>query len=391
MRDFRQQAQAMRDRMVERRRDFHCHPELSFQEVRTAGIVAETLAGLGLEVQTGVGKTGVVGLLEGDHAGPVVMVRCDMDALPIDEANDVEYKSQTPNVMHACGHDGHTTIGLAVAEMLAKHRDELAGTIKFVFQPAEEIGKGALAMIDDGVLTTPTPEISLGLHLWNELPVGEVALTAGAMMASAGTFDLVVKGRGGHGGLPNKSIDPVIALAHIITAMQTVVSRNLPPLETAVISVTKLRAGDVYNVIPERAEAAGTLRTFSQSVSDLVVERLTTIATNVASAMGCTAELTVRWLTPPVMNDAGVVERLHAGYQEIAPDINFQTDFVTMVSEDVAFFLNQAPGVFMMVGSADASRGLNYDHHHPRFDFDEEALVVGASLLASAVAEYVLP
>lgn len=391
MRDFRQQAQAMRDQMIERRRDFHRHPELAFQEVRTAGIVAETLANLGLEVQTGVGKTGVVALLEGERSGPVVMVRCDMDALPIDEANDVEYRSQTPHVMHACGHDGHTTIGLAVAEMLSQHRHELGGTVKFVFQPAEEIAKGALAMIDDGVLVEPAPEVSVGLHLWNELPVGEVALPAGAMMASAGIFELVVTGKGGHGGLPNKSVDPVVALAQIITALQTVISRNVAPLETAVISVTKLRAGDVYNVIPERAEAAGTLRTFSQKVSDLVVERLSTIATHIAVGMGCTAELTVRWLTPPVMNDAAMVERLQAGYEQIAPDITLHSNFVTMVSEDMAYFLNQAPGVFMMVGSADASRGLNYDHHHPRFDFDEEAMVIGASLLASAVAEYVLP
>ena len=391
MRDFRQQAQAMHGQMIERRRDFHRHPELSFQEVRTAGIVADTLAQLGLEVQTGVGKTGVVGLLEGEREGPVVLVRCDMDALPINEANDVEYRSQTPNVMHACGHDGHTTIGLAVAEMLAQHRQELAGTIKFVFQPAEEIGKGARAMIEDGVLTTPVPEISLGLHLWNELPVGQVAITPGAMMASCGNFDLVVKGRGGHGGLPNKAVDPVIALAHIVTALQTIVSRNVSPMETAVISVTQLHAGGLYNIIPEYAEARGTIRTFSQTVSDLVVERMRAIATHVAEAMGCTAEFDARWLTPPVINNAAVSERLEAGYKQVAPDVALLTDFVTMVSEDVSYFLNEAPGVYMMVGSADASRGLNYGHHHPRFDFDEQALVVGAWLLASAVAEYVLP
>jgi amidohydrolase len=275
--------------------------------------------------------------------------------------------------------------------MLAQHRSELSGSVKFVFQPAEEIGKGALAMIDDGALTNPTPQLTLGLHLWNELPVGQVAITPGAMMASAGFFDLVVNGRGGHGGLPNKTVDPIVALAHIITAMQTVVSRNVPPLETAVISVTKLRAGDAYNIIPERAAAAGTLRTFSQATSELVVERLTRIANHVAEAMDCTVDLNVRWLMPPVVNDAQVVERLQSGFQRIAPEVRLHTDFVTMVSEDVSYFLNRAPGLFMMVGSANASRGLDYGHHHPQFDFDEDALVVGASMLASAVAEYVLP
>lgn len=391
MRDFRSQALALRDQMVERRRDFHRHPELAFQEVRTAGIVAERLSQLGLEVQTGVGQTGVVGLLEGDQDGPVVLVRCDMDALPVEEQNAVDYRSQTPHTMHACGHDGHTTIGLAVAEMLSQHRKSLAGSVKFVFQPAEEIGQGALAMINDGALADPAPQISLGLHLWNELPVGQVALTPGPMMASAGVFDLVVTGRGGHGGLPDKAVDPVIALAQILTALQTVVSRNVPPLDTAIISVTKLRAGDAYNVIPERAEAAGTLRTFSQAMSDLIEQRFQTIASNVAAAMGCQAELMVRWLTPPVVNDPQVVEQVHKALAQAAPDLNLRTDFVTMVSEDMAYFLNRAPGLFMFVGSANESRQLNAPHHHPRFDFDEDALVIGAATLASAVAVYVLP
>lgn len=391
MRDFRNEAGALREEMVARRRDFHRHPEIAFEEVRTAGIVAQELGKLGLEVQTGIGKTGVVGLLEGDQGGPTVLVRCDMDALPIEETNTVAYRSQNPQRMHACGHDGHTTIGLAVAKLLAAHRGELRGRVKFVFQPAEEIGQGALAMMKDGVLDSPAPEVAFGLHLYNDLPVGEVVVRPGSLMAGSAFFSVEITGRGGHAAMPNRTVDPVLAMAQTVTALQSVVSRNISPLETAVISVTRVQAGDAFNVIPEKAVFYGTLRTFNQTTHDLVVERFKTISHGIAETLGCSASIGFHAYSPPVVNNGDVTARIGQGFEAVAPEFHYRDDVQTMWGEDMAYLLEKVPGTFFFVGSANPERGLDFPHHHPRFDFDEEALVVGASLLASAVSDYVLP
>ena len=391
MQTFQAQAERLRDEMIERRRDLHQHPELAFEEVRTAGIVARTLGELGLEVQTGIGRTGVVGLLEGDQPGPTVLVRCDMDALPIVEENDVPYRSQVAGRMHACGHDGHTSIALAVAQMLAAQRDQLRGAVKFVFQPAEEIGKGADAMVTDGVLADPLPDVCYGLHLWNEMPYGQVAVTPGPFMAGADGFHVTVHGRGSHAAIPDRATDPVMAAVAIISSLQTIVSRNVSPLRTAVVSVTQLEAGTAINIIPEQARFAGTIRTFRPEVRDLVVARFHAIAESTAAAMGCTVDVDIELLTPPVLNDAALAVQLVERFRAVAPDLEYVTGFQTMAAEDMAVFLNRVPGVYFFVGSADAARSLNYSHHHPRFDFDERALVTGAALLASAVAAHVLP
>jgi amidohydrolase len=381
----------MREEMVARRRDLHQHPEIAFEEVRTAGIVAQELSKLGLEVQTGVGKTGVVGLLEGDHDGPTVLVRCDMDALPIEETNTVAYRSQTPQRMHACGHDGHTTIALAVAKMLSAKRGEIKGRVKFVFQPAEEIGQGALAMIKDGVLDHPRPEVAFGLHLYNDLPVGEVVVKPGGLMAGSAFFSVEISGRGGHAAMPNRTIDPVLAMAQTITALQSVVSRNVSPLETAVISVTQVQAGDAFNVIPEKAAFYGTMRTFNEATRELVVERLKAISHGIAETLGCSAAIGFHAYSPPVVNNADVTARIRQGFEAVAPEFYYRDDVQTMWGEDMAYLLEKVPGTFFFVGSANDGRELNYPHHHPCFDFDEEALVIGAALLASAVSDYVLP
>ncbi|MDH3943068.1 MAG: amidohydrolase, partial [Anaerolineae bacterium] len=225
------------------RRDFHQHPELGFQEVRTAGIVAKELISLGLEVTTGIAETGVIGILEGEGAGKVILLRFDMDALPLDEETGADYASTNPGVMHACGHDGHTAIGLTVAQLLHANRGEFSGTIKFVFQPAEEGLGGAERMVKEGVLEDPRPDYSLGLHLWNEFPLGQTSATPGPVMAGSQTFKITVKGKGAHGAAPHQSVDPVIAAAHIVTALQSIVSRNVDPLESIVISVTAVHAG----------------------------------------------------------------------------------------------------------------------------------------------------
>jgi amidohydrolase len=388
--NFYAESQGLQPEMVERRRDLHRHPELAFQETRTAGIVASTLHDLSLEVQTGIGKTGVVALLEGDHDGPTVLIRADMDALPIHEQNETEYVSQSPGVMHACGHDGHTTIALAVARMLSQRRHEIRGRIKFVFQPAEEIGKGAQAMIDDGVLRDPRPDVSLGLHLWNELPVGTVGVTSGPCMSAADIWQCVISGSGGHGAQPSLTRDPVVAAAQVIVALQTIVSRNVDPLDTAVVTVGSLHSGEAFNVIPPTAELKGTLRTYKKETRELIQRRLREVCEGVAAAMGCQAELEIDPMTLAVSNDPVLADRVAGVAAGVVGADNVRRDVRTMGSEDVSLLMDDIPGCFFFVGSANSGQGLNYPHHNPRFDIDEAAFPIAASILAQAVASFVL-
>ena len=369
------------------RRDFHSHPELGFQEFRTAGVVARELNALGLEVNSGVGKTGVVALLEGAKPGPVIMIRCDMDALPILEQTGAEYASQNPGVMHACGHDAHTAIGLTVARLLTARRETLSGSVKFIFQPAEEGLGGAEAMIADGALENPHPEMALGLHVWNDRPLGWAGIVPGAFMAAAEIFRLRIKGKGGHGAVPHLAVDPVLASAQIITALQSIASRNVSPLETAVVSVTAIRGGETFNVIPPEVEMQGTIRTFSPAVRELVLERFRTIIYQVASAMGCQAELDLQFLTSAVVNDEKITARVQKTVAQLMPDLQIDTHYATMGSEDMSSFMNQIPGCFFFVGSANAERGLNAAHHHPKFDIDEEVLPRAAAMMAAAALE----
>lgn len=375
------------------RRDFHMHPELGFQEVRTAGIVAKELNALDMEVTTGVAKTGVVGLLEGAKPGPVVLIRFDMDALPVTEQTGAAYASTNPGTMHACGHDGHTAIGLTVAKMLHAHRDQLAGSVKFVFQPAEEgtcgeeIG-GNEMMIREGVLDNPKPELVLSLHLWNEKPLGWVGVAGGPVMAGAEIFNITVAGKGGHAAMPHQTADPVLASSQIVTALQSIVSRNVGPQETAVVSVTMLHAGDAFNVIPQEAKLEGTIRTFELNVRETVLKRFNEIVQGVATAMGCSAEVEVKRLTPALINADEIAQRVQDSVRAILPDADLDMrGHLTMGAEDMAFMLEKVPGCYFFVGSANDEKNLNFGHHHPKFDFDEAALPRAAALMASAVAD----
>lgn len=388
--DYTAEAAALRDELIARRRDFHQHPELAFEEYRTAAIVADELSRLGLEVQTGVGRTGVVAVLDGAHDGPTVLVRADMDALPITEENQVEYASTCPGKMHACGHDGHTAISLGVAKVLSKYRDQLSGRVKFVFQPAEEVAAGAKAMIADGVLDAPRPEVSLGLHLWNTLPVGVVGVAAGPTMAGSSMLKITLNGRGGHGAQPQAAIDPVVCAAHLITALQTIVARNVDPADTAVISVTTVQAGHTHNVIAPTATLTGTMRAFKVEVRDLISRRVTEVAQGVAAALGCTAEVEISHSTIPLVNDPAVTARARALFATLPGVQTLDSEARTMGGEDMAFLMEDIPGFYFFLGSADSARGLDYGHHHPRFDFSEEALPLGVALLAAAVGDYVL-
>jgi amidohydrolase len=391
--DFSAEAASLYDELIARRRDLHMYPELAYEEHRTAGIIAEELQRLGYEVRTGFAGTGVVGILEGATDGPTVLYRSDMDALPIHEENDVPYKSCNPGKMHACGHDGHMSIALGVAKLLAQHRDQLRGCVKFVFQPGEEGAGGALAMIDDGILQDPAPDVVLGLHLWNILPFGKVGVAEGAMMSGSSVFNIVVRGKGGHAAMPHTTIDPVSCTGQLITALHTIVGRKMNAMSGAVVlSVTGVQSSNFkHNIIPEKVDIMGTFRTFNAYTSELLEQHIRDVSHNVCESVGCKAEVNVKHLTIPVVNHPDVVQRVSRIAGRLVGEDNLVHDERTMASEDVSYLLEDTPGMFVLVGSANDVRGLNYGHHHPRFDFDERVLPLAVNLMASTVADYLLP
>ncbi|MGH7612893.1 MAG: M20 metallopeptidase family protein [Gemmatimonadales bacterium] len=369
--------------LVATRRDLHAHPELGFQETRTGRLVAERLAALGYGVRANVARTGVVGVK--GNGGRCVLLRADMDALPVQEANDVPYRSTHPGKMHACGHDGHVAIGLEVARRLAAV--VLPGTVKLAFQPAEELSEGAGGMIEDGVLERPAVDAAFGIHLWNGLPVGTIGVMPGAMMASVDEFEIVVAGTGGHAAMPHLAIDPILVAAHLVTALQSLVSRRRDPLEEGVVSVTQVQAGHAFNVIPAQAVLRGTVRTFGGRFWDTAPDLVRGTAQGIAAAFGASAEVTFRRLTAPLVNDA----RMAALMQEVAREI-VSTEKVldgirTMGGEDMSHFLAKVPGCFAFVGSARAD-GTSSPHHSPTFDIEEESLVIGAELLTRTAVRF---
>lgn len=387
--DFMAEAEALRDELIARRRDFHQHPELAFQEHRTAGIVADELNGLGLEVQTGVGRTGVIGILEGADDGPTVLYRADMDALPIQEENETDYVSRADGVMHACGHDGHTAIALGIAKLLSNHRDDLRGRVKFVFQPAEEQGRGAEYMIADGALESPAPDYCLGIHLWNDLEVGDVSVVSGPTMSGAGVFEIAIAGVGGHGAMPHQTADPIVCAAQVIVALQSIVSRNVDPQDLAVITIGTIQGGSARNIIPQSVSFTGSFRIFREGTRDLIKRRMRQVAESVAAAMGCRADVNFGLGIGPVVNDAAVAGRAREVFAGFGDAVNVLRQ-PWMASEDVGLFMRRNPGAYLLVGSANHERKLDYPHHHPRFDIDEDVLPLSVGLMSAAIADYLV-
>jgi amidohydrolase len=388
--DFKQQAEQLTDYLVETRRDFHRHPELGFQERRTAGIVAQTLTGLGLEVQTGIGQTGVVGILEGERDGPVVLLRFDMDALPVGEENETDYKSLNPGLMHACGHDGHMAMGLALARIMAGYREHITGTLKFLFQPGEEGRGGALAVLADGVLEKPRPDVALAMHLWSEVPYGRIRVNDGPAMAASSIFTLTVRGKGGHGAAPHRSVDPILAAAHIVAALQSIVSRNVDPLESVVVTVGQMTAGTTFNVIPEEATLKGTVRSYDNEMHRQVYRRILEMAQNMAQAFRCQANMEAVAIVPAVVNSPAPTARVRAAAAKVVGPTNV-VEGRTMGAEDMGYILEEIPGCYFFIGAGNGEKGFVYPHHHPRFDIDERAMVLGVATMAEAAASYVLP
>ena len=375
-----------RTQLVATRRDLHAHPELGFEERRTGALVAERLRQLGYAVRTGVGRTGVVAVRDGAPAGGrCVLIRADMDALPVEEANDVPYRSQHAGRMHACGHDGHVAIGLEVARRL--HAAYLPGAVKFAFQPAEEISNGAEAMIGDGVLEGPRVDAAFGIHLWNDLPRGTIALMPGPIMASVDEFEISIVGRGGHAAAPHQAIDPVLIAAHVITGLQSLVSRRRNPFEEGVVSVTQVNAGHAFNVIPGRAELRGTVRTFGGRFFEQAPELVEQTSQGIARALGADAEVRYRRLSKPLVNDARMTALMRDVAQDLVGAERVMDGVRTMGGEDMSFFLARVPGAFAFVGSAPPDR-KGSPHHSPTFDIDEESLVIGTELVSRTVVRY---
>ena len=376
---------ALEEKMTEWRRDFHMHPELAYQEVRTSGKVAELLESWGIEVTKGLGKTGVVGVIKGSGDGPSIGLRADMDALPIDEMNEMPWKSQNAGVMHACGHDGHTTMLLGAAKYLAETRN-FDGTVNLIFQPAEEGYAGAKAMMDDGLFEKFPCDQVYGLHNWPQMPAGSIAAVPGPIMAAADKFDITVRGKGAHGAMPQNGVDPIVIGSQIVTALQSLVSRSKDPIETAVISITMFHSGAAFNVIPEEAVLSGTVRTFNPEVQHMIEAGLKRIAEGIASGMGGSADVDFRRGYPATVNhDAQTQLAANVASGIVGPE-NVRDDVdPTMGGEDFAFMLNEKPGCYLWLGQGGGASSENV--HHPQYDFNESVLPIGASVLARLVEE----
>lgn len=370
--------------LVALRRDIHAHPELAFQEERTADIVARELERYGLEVHRGLAKTGVVGVLKkGD--GPMIGLRADMDALPLSELNNFDHTSRHPGRMHACGHDGHTAMLLGAARYLSEHRD-FNGTVVFIFQPAEESEGGAAVMLEDGLFELFPVESVYGLHNWPGIPVGEMAIMPGPVMAGTCTFEVTVVGQGCHAAMPHQGIDTIVAASHLVQALQTVVSRNLHPCESAVVSVTQFHSGSAWNVIPEEAVLRGTIRTFKPEVQKLVESRIEQLCNGVGLSYGAQARVCFEHRYPPTVNSVAETEVCRRAARGVLGEDNVQTDALpSMGAEDFAYMLLERPGCYVWLGNGPGAGGCTL--HNPHYDFNDEAMVVGVSYWVRLVQE----
>lgn len=380
--------------VIEIRRDIHRNPELGFREKRTSGLIADKLRALKFdEVRTGVGGTGVVGVLKGGKPGPVVAVRADMDALPIQEVNDVPYKSTVPNVKHACGHDGHMSIALGVAEIFSRLRADLPGTVVFLFQPAEEGdpdgGKtGAVRVLEDWPLTNPTPTAIFGLHILPTLRVGQIAWHSGPAMASSGRFTIKIIGKSTHGAMPHTGVDPVPIAAQVVQAIQTIPARMIDAQSPTILSVGTITGGTRFNVIADSVTMTGTARSLSETGPSLVKTKLTQMLDGITKASGATYELNFVDSSPAVFNNPALVAASVPALEAAVGKNNLSSPLPQMVSEDFAFYQQKIPGFFFFLGIANPDKGITAMWHTENFDLDEEALRVGMKAMAGVVLQY---
>ncbi|MBI4872170.1 MAG: amidohydrolase [Candidatus Riflebacteria bacterium] len=378
------------EEMVRVRRQLHRHPELGLKEFRTADFVAERLGELGCEVHRMAG-TGVVGLLRGGSPGKTLLLRADIDALPLQETNPADYCSQVPGVMHACGHDAHTSTALAVAGILSAERGQLHGNVKFMFQPAEEGPGGAERMLEEGLLEEPKVDAAFALHVWNDLPVGTVSVRPGPVMAAADEILITILGKGGHGAAPHEAVDPIVVAAHVVTALQTVPSRQVDPIHPVVVSICSVHAGQAFNIIPPDAELIGTVRSFDPSIREKLPGLIEKTVQGVTAAFGARYRFHYRHGYPPTVNDPGMADLVRGCARGAACVQHVVDGEVSMGGEDMAYVLRRVPGCYFMVGSGNPDRGIDSPHHSPTFDVDEHCMAIGAEVFCRIVRQFLAP
>jgi len=384
--DILKKAQGLKQKMIDLRRDFHQYPELGLQEFNTARKVEGVLRALGLETRMVVNGTGVRGFLKGSEPGKTIALRADMDALPIQEETDLPYQSQNKGVMHACGHDAHMAMLLGAAMILSGKRGELGGNVVFIFQPAEEIGAGAKAMVEEGALEGVNR--IFGLHVYSILPFGILGYRPGPLMAAGDFFEVKITGKGGHGGLPHLTVDPIVMAANAITTLQTVVSREVDPVESAVVSVCKMNGGEAYNVIPETATFGGTIRSHKPELREDLPRRIKEILDGLVSGMRGSYEFTLMSKFPATINDEEMTAFVVKVAKEILGENKLSLMKPLMGSEDFSFYLQKVPGTFAFLGVENKNKGVIYPHHHPKFNIDEDILPIGTALHVSVAMEF---
>lgn len=381
--ELKKDIELITDRLVEWRRDFHRHPEVAFQEKRTSAVIRKFLEGLSIPVFSHA-KTGLRGILEGKPGGSTVALRADIDALPLKEEGDREFKSQNPETAHACGHDGHMSVLMGAAQILSQRKNEFKGKVVFLFQPSEErIPGGAKMMINEGALEGV--DAIFGLHFWQPLPTGSVGVVKGAMMAQPDVFTIIIKGKGGHGSMPQQTVDPILVASHVVVNTQSIVSRNVDPLKPAVVSFGTVNGGTIYNIIPEKVSLTGTVRTFDSSVQELAENRLREITEETCKAFGAEAEIKYEKGYPPLINDEAMADFIIEVTKKTLGEERIKDIDPVMGGEDFAYFLQKVPGAFLFFGMGD---GMKYPHHHPAFDLDEKALPKATLLMTALALEY---
>lgn len=389
--ELKKEISALEEEAITLRRDFHQHPELGLREIRTSERIADYLEKTGLTVTTGVGQTGVIGFLQGAQPGKTLMMRADMDALPIQEKNQVPYRSENNGVMHACGHDGHMAVLLAAAKILNGHREEISGNIKFVFQPGEEGYDGARLMIEDGVLENPRVEAAIGLHLSTAMAVGKIGIRNGAFLAGSDAFSIRVYGQMGHGAHPESGVDAIFISANVITSLQSLVSREVSALNPVVVHIGMIKGGTAGNIIADRVTLRAVVRTLDPELRGTIQQRMDRILKGITSAYRGSHEIRYLGGVGPVVNDPDFCDRVRtAAIQSVGPE-NILTPEPSMGSDDMARFLEAVPGCYFSLGVGNKGKGYSYPIHHPQFDIDESGLALGVDTLVRSALAYLKP
>lgn len=388
---LRFQIRSLQSELVAWRRQLHQYPEMAFTEYLTAKFISEKLQQWGITTQIGIAKTGIVATIDSGKPGRVLAIRADMDALPIQEENQVSYCSKHDGIMHACGHDGHIAIALGTAYYLANHRADFKGIVKIIFQPAEEGPGGAKPMIEAGVLYNPDVDAIIGLHLWNNLPLGTIGVRSGPLMAAVEVFKCTILGKGGHGAIPHQTVDSIVVAAQIVNALQTIVARNVDPIDSAVVTVGEFHAGQAHNVIADTAKLSGTVRFFNPKYREqkFFQQRIEQIIAGVCQSHGASYDLSYSSLYPPVINDAKIADLVReVAISVVETPAGIIPECQTMAAEDMSYFLEAVPGCYFFLGSANAAKNLAYPHHHPQFDFDETSLGMGVEIFVRCVEKF---